>query len=144
MYQGIPEEELMKIKHMSKVVSNGTILLLVAILLTAGSNARISNIDPIPPSHSTSHSSNIPPRIPPKTIHSQTGPQRNVAYFTQWGIYVRNYNVKDLDTSGAASKLTAINYAFAGISSDSKCKSFDAWADYQKHFSTEFSKWTSR
>src|SRR3954462_1398036 len=110
----MPEEELMKIKQMGKIISNGAVLLLIAILLTAGSKTRIINEDatppPIPPTR-------ISTRIPQKIIH-QVGPQRNVAYFTQWGIYVRNYNVKDLDTSGVASKLTAINYAFAGISSD--------------------------
>src|SRR2546430_1621133 len=80
---------------------------------------------------------NADPRTPPQVVEQRAGPQQHVAYFTQWGIYVRHYNVKDLDTSGAASKLSAINYAFAGISPDSKCMSFDAWADYQKHFSTD-------
>jgi len=60
--------------------------------------------------------------------------QRKVAYFTQWGIRVHNYAVKDVDISGAASKLTAINYAFAGISSDLKCQSADPKADYQEPF----------
>src|SRR5258708_9969973 len=60
--------------------------------------------------------------------------QRKVAYFTQWGVRVHNYTVKDVDTSGAASKLTAINYAFAGISSDLKCQSADPKADYQEPF----------
>ncbi len=35
-----------------------------------------------------------------------------VGYFPEWGIYDRNYQVKDID----ASKLTHINYAFADIS----------------------------
>jgi chitinase len=65
--------------------------------------------------------------------------QKNVAYFTQWGIYARNYTVKDLDISQAASKLTAINYAFAGISPSSKCESTDPLADYQKHFTADTS-----
>ena len=40
---------------------------------------------------------------------------RNVGYFAQWGIYGLNYKVKDLQTSGAAAKLTALNYAFGNI-----------------------------
>ncbi|BDZ41789.1 hypothetical protein GCM10025865_10880 [Paraoerskovia sediminicola] len=40
---------------------------------------------------------------------------RNVAYFAQWGVYGRNFQVKDIDTSGEASKLTHINYAFGNI-----------------------------
>jgi chitinase len=66
--------------------------------------------------------------VPPTTV------QRNVAYFTQSGVDNHNYTVKDIDASGAASKLTAINYAFAGISSDLKCQSVNPQADYHKHF----------
>lgn len=124
----------MKTKPLSQIISLGSVWLLIGILLTAGSNARITNQDPTPPP--------LPTQIPIQTPTQQvvtpsSGPHRNVAYFTQWGIYVRNYTVKDLDTSGAASKLTAINYAFAGISPDLKCMSFDPWADYQKHFATD-------
>ncbi len=130
----------MEIKYVSKVVRTGSMWLFVMILLTAGKvnamgtlaslgsdriNGTITTDNPPTPGN---------PSTPPKPVPQTTGPQRNVAYFTQWSIYVRNYTVKDLDTSGAASKLTAINYAYAGISSDSKCMSLDAWADYQKPF----------
>ncbi|XZG70853.1 glycosyl hydrolase family 18 protein [Chitinibacteraceae bacterium HSL-7] len=37
------------------------------------------------------------------------------SYFTQWGVYGRNYQVKDMDTSGAAAKLTFVNYAFGNV-----------------------------
>ncbi len=149
----------MKIKHVSKVVRTISIWLFVVVLLTAGKmdansggieNSKVKSIVPPNPIMGTLTSpgpdrvngtittNNPPPprnpRTPPRPVFQAAGPQRSVAYFTQWGIYVRNYNVKDVDTSGAASKLTAINYAFAGISSDSKCMSFDPWADYQKHF----------
>ncbi|WP_242910503.1 glycosyl hydrolase family 18 protein [Actinomadura terrae] len=40
-----------------------------------------------------------------------------VGYFVQWGIYGRQYFVKNLDTTGNAAKLTHINYAFANIDS---------------------------
>jgi chitinase len=36
-------------------------------------------------------------------------------YFTEWGIYGRNYKVQNLDVSGQANLLTFVNYAFANI-----------------------------
>jgi chitinase len=61
---------------------------------------------------------------------------RQVAYFIQWGIYGRSFFVKNVDTSGAAAKLTHINYAFADVGpnadGDIVCKSADPWADYQR------------
>lgn len=62
---------------------------------------------------------------------------KSVGYFTQWGIYGRNYQVKNVETSGTAAKLTHLNYAFANIGADGKCfegnvaGQADAWADYQ-------------
>lgn len=43
------------------------------------------------------------------------GQHLNVGYFVQWGIYGRQYFVKNLDTSGAAAKLDVINYAFENL-----------------------------
>jgi chitinase len=63
---------------------------------------------------------------------------KNVGYFTQWGIYGRNFHVKDLDTSGAAAKLTHINYAFGNVNEQGRCfmdaapGENDPWADYQR------------
>ncbi|SHK70549.1 chitinase [Actinacidiphila paucisporea] len=63
---------------------------------------------------------------------------KSVGYFTQWGIYARNYQVKNVQTSGTAGKLTHLNYAFANIGADGKCFEAnvagegDAWADYQR------------
>jgi chitinase len=63
---------------------------------------------------------------------------RKVGYFVQWGIYGRNFFVKDLVPSGAAAKLTHVNYAFANVSQDGRCFEAniagegDAWADYQR------------
>ena len=67
------------------------------------------------------------------------------SYFTQWGIYGRNYHVKNIDTSGAAAKLTFINYAFGNVYDDGRCNIItraesgngdggDAYADYQKSY----------
>ncbi|MEV4499909.1 glycoside hydrolase family 18 protein [Micromonospora arborensis] len=67
----------------------------------------------------------------------RTGYHR-VGYFTQWGIYGRAFPVKKLDTSGAASRLTHVNYAFGNVSEDGRCyldggpAEGDAWADYQR------------
>ena len=59
-----------------------------------------------------------------------------VGYFIEWGIYGRNYKVKDVKTSGSADRLTVINYAFGNVAPDSTdnvvCKLGDEWADYQK------------
>src|SRR5687768_13344023 len=67
------------------------------------------------------------------------------SYFTQWSVYGRNYHVKNIDTSGAASKLTFINYAFGNVYDDGRCGIInrpesgngdggDAYADYQKSY----------
>jgi chitinase len=56
-----------------------------------------------------------------------------VGYFTNWGIYDRGYQVKNLETSGTAAKLNVINYAF-GSTANGQCSLTDAYADYQKVF----------
>ncbi|MGV9774187.1 glycoside hydrolase family 18 protein [Streptosporangium sp. NPDC003464] len=73
----------------------------------------------------------------PAPAQARTAPDhgdrfKRVAYFIQWGIYGRNYHVKDLDTTGAAAKLTHINYAFGSVSAGGDCVSSDAWADWQR------------
>jgi chitinase len=71
---------------------------------------------------------------------------RSVGYFTQWGVYGRGYQAKQLDTSGVADELTHVNYAFANIHNerlecfeankgngpgpDGSDGAGDAWADY--------------
>ncbi len=77
-----------------------------------------------------------------------------VGYFVQWGIYGRGYTVKSLDTTGAARRLTHLNYAFSNIdpvnltclNGVTKATSpnpqdpnqgdgaGDSWADYEKGF----------
>jgi chitinase len=59
---------------------------------------------------------------------------RTVAYFTQWGIYGRNFVVRDIVSNGTAPKLTHLNYAFGFLDEQAKCISIDPWADYQKPF----------
>ncbi|MEU7897544.1 glycoside hydrolase family 18 protein [Nonomuraea sp. NPDC049152] len=57
---------------------------------------------------------------------------KRVAYFIQWGVYGRNFHVKDMDASGAAAKLTHVNYAFGFVGADGTCVSADPWADWQR------------
>ncbi|MDY7087476.1 MAG: glycoside hydrolase family 18 protein [Actinomycetota bacterium] len=54
-----------------------------------------------------------------------------VGYFTGWGTYARDFQVKDLDTSGAAGRLTHLLYAFGKVSGG-KCAVADRWADHEK------------
>ena len=75
------------------------------------------------------------------------GNKRLLGYFVQWGIYARNYRVKNIDTSGTAAKLTHINYAFGNVrnnrcevgvtqpSNEATGAGGDAFADYTKAFS---------
>ncbi|GAA2643844.1 glycoside hydrolase family 18 protein [Streptomyces lunalinharesii] len=59
-----------------------------------------------------------------------------VGYFTNWGIYDRNYQVKNIETSGSAAKLTHINYAFGNVQGG-KCAIGDSYADYDKAFTAD-------
>ena len=47
-----------------------------------------------------------------------------IAYFPEWGIYERKYQVADLP----ADKLTHINYAFARVSKNMEIEIADKWA----------------
>ena len=57
-----------------------------------------------------------------------------VGYFANWGVYARDYQVKDVETSGAADRLTDLVYAF-GKTDQGKCRPGDAYADYQRPIS---------
>src|SRR5688572_13389722 len=54
-----------------------------------------------------------------------------VGYFLQWGIYDHKYRVKQVHTSGAAERVTHINYAFANVSKELKCfeETRSGWGD---------------
>jgi chitinase len=72
--------------------------------------------------------------------NDQGGKRANVvAYFIEWGVYGRQYFVKNVATSGSASRLSVLNYAFAnvtpGAGGNVKCALADEWADYQRPIS---------
>ncbi|MET8852223.1 glycoside hydrolase family 18 protein [Amycolatopsis sp. NPDC004625] len=67
------------------------------------------------------------------TETAQASVGKVVGYFTEWGVYDRNYHVKNIETSGSASKLTHINYAFGNVTNGG-CALGDAYADYQKTY----------
>ncbi|MFJ8039048.1 glycosyl hydrolase family 18 protein [Kitasatospora sp. NPDC096147] len=66
------------------------------------------------------------------------GDKVKLGYFTNWGVYGRNYHVKNLVTSGSAAKITHINYAFGNVQGG-KCTIGDAYADYDRAYTAELS-----
>jgi chitinase len=57
--------------------------------------------------------------------------RRVVGYFTDWGVYGRNYQVRNVETSGAAAGLTHLVYAFGKVT-DGRCTTSDTWAGHEK------------
>ena len=66
------------------------------------------------------------------------GGDRIIGYFAAWGVYGRNYHVKNIVTSGAAAKLTHINYAFGNVVNN-RCAIGDAYADYDRAYTAALS-----
>ncbi|MGW7301486.1 glycosyl hydrolase family 18 protein [Streptomyces sp. NPDC054829] len=64
------------------------------------------------------------------------GDKVNLGYFTEWGVYGRNYHVKNLVTSGSASKITHINYAFGNVK-NGQCTVDDTYAAYDKAYTAD-------
>ncbi|MFJ3926784.1 glycosyl hydrolase family 18 protein [Streptomyces sp. NPDC090022] len=64
------------------------------------------------------------------------GGKVKLGYFTEWGVYGRNYHVKNLVTSGSAAKITHINYAFGNVQGG-RCTIGDAYADYDKAYTAD-------
>ncbi len=61
------------------------------------------------------------------------GGNMKLGYFAQWGVYGRNYHVKNIDTSGSGAKLTHINYAFGNVT-NGQCVIGDSYADYDRAY----------
>jgi chitinase len=71
--------------------------------------------------------------------HGHSKSYVKVGYFTQWGIYGRNFQLSKVQSSGAAARLTHLNYAFGPVTAAGVCDSADPWADWQTPFSDELS-----
>ena len=54
-----------------------------------------------------------------------------VGYFPQWGVYARNFGVKNVETSGNARRLTHLLYAFGKVTGGG-CALGDPFADIEK------------
>ncbi|GAB6899922.1 glycoside hydrolase family 18 protein [Kineosporia succinea] len=67
---------------------------------------------------------------------AEAAENRVVGYYTDWSTYQRDFQVKDLDTSGAADELTHIVYAFGNVT-NGKCAVGDSYADHEKTFTAE-------
>jgi chitinase len=52
----------------------------------------------------------------------------------EWGVYARNYHVKNIYTSGSAAKLTHLLYAFGNVQ-NGQCTIGDPYADYDRFYS---------
>src|SRR5262249_218105 len=59
------------------------------------------------------------------------GGNKLIGYYTAWGVYQRNYHVKNVEASGSAAKLNVINYAFGNVT-NGQCAIGDSYADYDK------------
>ncbi|MEV7672676.1 glycoside hydrolase family 18 chitinase [Streptomyces sp. NPDC088752] len=79
-----------------------------------------------PVSVRTTGGPDVPP--PPNAV--------KLGYFTNWGVYGRNYHVKNIVTSGSASKITHINYAFGNVQGG-RCTIGDSYADYDKAYTAD-------
>ncbi|MCT4355498.1 glycoside hydrolase family 18 protein [Streptomyces sp. Je 1-79] len=100
------------------------------LTIAALSLGLVATLAPAAGADSASHTDSRPSHTDSRASYKRVG------YFTQWGVYGRNFQVKDLETSGTAAKLTHINYAFGNVSTEGKCFTgnvpgeADAWADY--------------
>lgn len=73
------------------------------------------------------------PTPTPTTTTPPPGGAKLVGYFAEWGVYGRNYHVKNIETSGSASKLTHVLYAF-GNTTGGQCSIGDSYAAYDKAY----------
>ncbi|WP_374749638.1 glycoside hydrolase family 18 protein [Chitinibacter sp. ZOR0017] len=96
-----------------------------------------------------------PTPVGPTPAPAPVGSREVGSYFTQWGVYDSAFFAKAVQDSGAAAKLTFINYAFGNIYKQAdgtiKCDSGinkandgntagdggDAWADYQMDYAAK-------
>ncbi|EFY85189.1 Endochitinase 1 [Metarhizium acridum] len=71
-----------------------------------------------------------PVSAPDTVIGKRAGGYVNAVYFTNWGIYGRNYQPADLP----ASQISHVLYSFLNLSANGTVYSGDTWADIDKHY----------
>ncbi|SHG95556.1 glycosyl hydrolase family 18 protein [Streptoalloteichus hindustanus] len=88
----------------------------------AGTTAKVDGLSPSTDYTFTVRARDLYDNVsgPSNTVNARTSDivgegYARVGYFVQWGIYGRQYFVRNLDTTGAAAKLTHINYSFGNI-----------------------------
>ncbi|GAA5113466.1 glycosyl hydrolase family 18 protein [Haloechinothrix salitolerans] len=86
-----------------------------------------------PTTTTSTTTSTTSPTTTTTTPPPNTGDAKNLGYFTEWGVYGRDYHVKDVHTSGSADKLTHINYAFGNVQ-NGECTIGDSYAAYDKFY----------
>ncbi|WP_224058420.1 glycoside hydrolase family 18 chitinase [Streptomyces kanamyceticus] len=64
------------------------------------------------------------------------GDKVKLGYFTEWGVYQRNYHAKNIATSGSAGKITHINYSFGNVQGG-KCTMGDSYAAIDKAYTAD-------
>ncbi|MFH8608281.1 glycosyl hydrolase family 18 protein [Streptomyces sp. NPDC018029] len=64
------------------------------------------------------------------------GDKVKLGYFTEWGVYQRNYHAKNIATSGSAEKITHINYSFGNVQGG-KCTMGDSYAAIDKAYTAD-------
>ena len=92
-----------------------------------------------PPTTDPTTSPTTSPTNPPATDPTAppgSGGKKVIGYFAEWGVYARNYHVKNLVTSGSAAKTTHILYAF-GNTTGGNCTIGDAYAAYDKAYTAD-------
>ncbi|KAK3938709.1 endochitinase 42 [Diplogelasinospora grovesii] len=68
-----------------------------------------------------------------EVVEKRASGYQNAVYFTNWGIYGRNYQPAQLP----ANELSIVLYAFANLQSSGQVYSSDTYADLQKHYPTD-------